>query len=142
MLSFDRTCLFVFSKERQSITRKSVLKEYSSLQENQYNVRYIHTVLIVHVYFAPRAVVMLKQCIKLLQCIALWPWKLPSWNTSINDVTGPAAGPISYVSSQWYTVARVLHGPGLGPRARPARSPWAGPGHASMIFCGPGRVRA
>ena len=29
---------------------------------------------------------------------------------------------------------RVLHGPGLGPRA--------GPGRASMIFCGPGRVRA
>ena len=24
----------------------------------------------------------------------------------------------------------------------PARSPWAGPGQASMIFCGPGRVRA
>ena len=35
---------------------------------------------------------------------------------------------------------RVLHGPGLGPRAGPARSPWAGPGRASMIFCGPGRV--
>ena len=33
---------------------------------------------------------------------------------------------------------RVLRGPGLGPRAGPARSPWAGPGHASMIFCGPG----
>ena len=30
-----------------------VLKEYSSLQENPYNVRYIHTVLIVHIYFAP-----------------------------------------------------------------------------------------
>ena len=29
------------------------LKEYSSLQENPYNVRYIHTVLIVHIYFAP-----------------------------------------------------------------------------------------
>ena len=25
--------------------------------------------------------------------------------------------------------------------AGPARSPWAGPGRASMIFCGPGRVR-
>ena len=37
---------------------------------------------------------------------------------------------------------RVLHGPGLGPRAGPARSPWAGPGQDSMIFCGPGRVRA
>ena len=24
----------------------------------------------------------------------------------------------------------VLHGPGLGPRAGPARSPWAGPGRA------------
>ncbi len=36
---------------------------------------------------------------------------------------------------------RVLHGPGLGPRAGPARSPWAGPGQDSMIFCGPGRVR-
>ena len=35
--------------------------------------------------------------------------------------------------------ARVLHGPGLGPRVGPARSPWAGPGQDSMIFCGPGR---
>ena len=37
---------------------------------------------------------------------------------------------------------RVLHGPGLRPRAGPARSPWTGPGQDSMIFCGPGRVRA
>ena len=36
----------------------------------------------------------------------------------------------------------VLHGPGLGPRAGPARSPWAWPGRAWIIFCGPGRVRA
>ena len=27
-----------------------------SLQENPYNVRYIHTVLITHTYFAPQAV--------------------------------------------------------------------------------------
>ena len=40
------------------------------------------------------------------------------------------------------TETRVLHGPGLGPRAGPARSPWAGPGQDSMILCGPGRVRA
>ena len=33
------------------------LKEYSSLQDNPYNVRCIHTVLIVHNYFAPRGVV-------------------------------------------------------------------------------------
>ena len=33
------------------------LKEYSSLQDSPYNVRYIHTVLIVHNYFAPRGVV-------------------------------------------------------------------------------------
>ena len=32
---------------------KTTLKEYSSLQENPYNVRYIHTVLIVIIYFAP-----------------------------------------------------------------------------------------
>ena len=32
------------------------LKEYSSLQENPYIVRYIHTVLIIHIYFAPQAV--------------------------------------------------------------------------------------
>ena len=37
---------------------------------------------------------------------------------------------------------RVLHGPGLRPWAGPARSPWAGPGRVSIIFCGPGRVRA
>ena len=36
----------------------------------------------------------------------------------------------------------VLHGPGLGPRAGPARSPWAGPGQVSIIVCGPGRVQA
>ena len=29
------------------------LKEYSILQENPYTVRYIHTVLVVHIYFAP-----------------------------------------------------------------------------------------
>ena len=34
----------------------SLLKEYSSLQDNPYNVRFIHTVLIVHNYFAPRGV--------------------------------------------------------------------------------------
>ena len=39
---------------RTNVTRDIVqLKEYSSLQENPYNVRYIHTVLIVHIYFAP-----------------------------------------------------------------------------------------
>ena len=32
------------------------LKEYSSLQENPYIARYIHTVLIIHIYFAPQAV--------------------------------------------------------------------------------------
>ena len=42
----------------------------------------------------------------------------------------------------WMDSTRVLHGPGLGPRAGPARSPWAGPRQDSMIFCGPGRVRA
>ena len=34
----------------------TLLKEYSSLQDNPYNVRFIHTVLIVHNYFAPRGV--------------------------------------------------------------------------------------
>ncbi len=45
---------------------------------------------------------------------------------------------------------RVLHGPGLGPRAGPARSPWAGPGFyilragpgAGLKLAGPGRARA
>ena len=46
---------------------------------------------------------------------------------------------------------RVLHGPGLGPRAGPARSPWAGPGlndilqdgpGAGLKLAGPGRARA
>ena len=36
----------------------------------------------------------------------------------------------------------VLHGPGLGPRVGPARSPWAGPGQVSIIVSGPGRARA
>ena len=39
-------------------------------------------------------------------------------------------------------IPSVLYGPGLGPRAGPARSPWAGPGQVSIIVCGPGRVRA
>ena len=34
----------------------------------------------------------------------------------------------------------VLHGPGLGPRAGPARSLWAGPGQVSVIVSGPGRA--
>ncbi len=33
---------------------------------------------------------------------------------------------------------RVLHGPGLGPRARPACSPWAGPGFNDILRAGPG----
>ena len=33
-----------------------MLKEYSSLQDNPYNVRFIYAVLIVHNYFAPRGV--------------------------------------------------------------------------------------
>ena len=37
-------------------TAYNLLKEYSSLQENPYNVRYIHNVLIIHIYFAPQAV--------------------------------------------------------------------------------------
>ena len=32
-----------------SETVAHLLKEYSSLQENPYNVRYIHTVLIIHI---------------------------------------------------------------------------------------------
>ena len=32
----------------------------------------------------------------------------------------------------------VLHGPGLGPRAGPARSPWAGPGLNNILRAGPG----
>ncbi len=36
------------------------LKEYSSLQENPYHVRYIHTVLIIHIYFAPWQWIMFK----------------------------------------------------------------------------------
>ena len=37
-------------------TFEMYLKEYSSLQENPYNVRYIHTVLIIHIEFAPQVV--------------------------------------------------------------------------------------
>ena len=44
----------------------------------------------------------------------------------------------------WGTpVTRVLHGPGLGPQAGPARSPWAGPGFNDMLRagCGPETCR-
>ena len=34
--------------------------------------------------------------------------------------------------------SRVLHGPGLGPRAGPARNPWAGPGLNDILRAGPG----
>ena len=62
------------------------LKEYSSLQENQYNVRYIHTVLIVHNYFAPRGVV------NVLISESSYCSAHALGHTHINDVTGPAAG--------------------------------------------------
>ena len=68
------------------------LKEYSSLQENPYSVRYIHNVLSINICFAPHGSGQcLKQYIKLLQCTCTWP-----------HITGPAAGLISYVSSQWF----------------------------------------
>ena len=60
------------------------------------------------------------------------------WVHAIRTITGWADATCLHTSV--YT--RVLHGPGLGPRAGLARSPWTGPGRASMIFCGPGRVRA
>ena len=43
-------------KWRECSIRQHILKEYSSLQDNPYNVRYIHNVLIIHIYFAPQAV--------------------------------------------------------------------------------------
>ena len=36
------------------------------------------------------------------------------------------------------TLPHSLHGPGLGPRAGPARSPWAGPGLNNILRAGPG----
>ena len=72
----------------------------------------------------------------------------------INTRLSPSAGSAHYIkigdgrlSMQWSHVivaagGSVLQGPGLDPRAGPARSPWAGPGQVSIIVCGPGRVRA
>ena len=37
-----------------------------------------------------------------------------------------------------WAYSRVLHGPGLGPRAGPARSPWTGPGFNDILRAGPG----
>ena len=65
---------------------RTVLKEYSSLQDNQYNVRYIHTVLIVHNYFAPRGVV------NVVISESSYCSAHALGHTHINDITGPAAG--------------------------------------------------
>ena len=64
----------------------SRLKEYSSLQDNQYNVRYIHIVLIVHNYFAPRGVV------NVVISESSYCSAHALGHTHINDITGPAAG--------------------------------------------------
>ena len=77
------------------------LKEYTSLQEIQYNVRYIHTVLIVHNYFAPRGVV------NNLISESSYCSAHALGHTHINDITGPPAGLTwadSNASSQWHTV--------------------------------------
>ena len=63
-----------------------LLKEYSSLQDNHYNARYIHTVLIVHNYFAPRGVV------NVLISESSYCSAHALGHTHINDITGPAAG--------------------------------------------------
>ena len=41
-------------------------------------------------------------------------------------------------ATDFMVATRVLHGPGLGPRAGPARSPWAGPGFYDILRAGPG----
>ena len=64
----------------------AVLKEYSSLQDNHYNARYIHTVLIVHNYFAPRGIV------NILTSESSYCSAHALGHTHINDITGPAAG--------------------------------------------------
>ena len=69
-----------------SICVKFALKEYSSLQHNHYNARYIHTVLIVHNYFAPRGVV------NVLISESSYCSAHALGHTHINDITGPAAG--------------------------------------------------
>ena len=49
--------IYIINPENISCScRHRALNEYSSLQENPYNVRYSHTVLIIHIYFAPQAV--------------------------------------------------------------------------------------
>ena len=51
-----RPARLTFQQIPQENLESPLLKEYSSLQDNPYNVRFIHTVLIVHNYFAPRGV--------------------------------------------------------------------------------------
>ena len=45
------TCVPNLGAVRRSCRKKARLKEYSSLQENPYNVRYSRTALIVHNFF-------------------------------------------------------------------------------------------
>ena len=58
MKSLKLPRLIVVEKSKMAASKMETwsLKEYSSLQDNPYNVRFIHTVLIVHNYFAPRGV--------------------------------------------------------------------------------------
>ena len=57
------------------ITLWNALKEYSSLQANPYTVRFIHTVLIVHTYFAPWGVdnVLISESIYYTACPLIAP---------------------------------------------------------------------
>ena len=65
----------VHTNDFAPIHRLRALKEYSSLQDNPYNVTFIHTVLIVHNYFAPRGVdnVLISESIYCTACPLIAP---------------------------------------------------------------------
>ena len=57
----------------------------------------------------------------------------PEWcaaRMSARESKGPLPAYEQLCASCTGVCGSVLHGPGLGPRAGPARSPWAGPGRA------------
>ena len=52
----ELSIFLAFLRDLSAFLAYRCLKEYSSPQENPYNVRHIHNVLIIHIYFALQAV--------------------------------------------------------------------------------------
>ena len=89
------------------MTIVSGLRLYSGLRENHYNARFIDTVLIIHIYFAPQSVDSVKTVFQVTAVYML----LATHIGPINDIKGPAGGLICYVSiasdTQWFHLTHL-----------------------------------